>query len=359
MFQTEAPKDSRRITVELTMTVEEARQVIWQWPPEKARGKPFGEILIESQITYRDLAGAVLAAWDPKMKAAARTLLAYWLGEPATIEKTKRFGPQVVEGSGYLEEEQSSSLMIASLQMGVIIAAIIVTVEELLRNSRLVLSMLGSPSGILAFVIVMALLIAIGWLSLGRSTKQELDRYRSFRKGRQGEEAVVEKLRSVLDNHWTIFRNLHLPDRKNDLDVVLVGPDGVWVVEVKAYEGTMRAANGKWARQTKKGWVKLKEDPLAQVTRNATRLNDYLKRNNIVRYVERAIALSELQPVTNFDSPDVPIWLPPTIEEHVTTLTTRTPLTEKEIDKINELLISLAEKQLAIEATGRVWRMFR
>jgi hypothetical protein len=111
--------------------------------------------------------------------------------------------------------------------------------------------MLGTPSGLLAFVIVMALFIGIGWLSLGRATKQELDLYRSFRKGRQGEEAVVEKIRSALDNRWTIFRNLHLPDRKDDLDVVLVGPDGVWTVEVKAYEGTVRVANGS-GRQTRK-----------------------------------------------------------------------------------------------------------
>jgi hypothetical protein len=357
MTQTEAPKDPRRIVVELTTTIEEARQIVW--PGKFAPNLPMGQLLDSKQLPMSQLGWAVENAYDPRVKAAARTLLADWLGEPAIIEKTKRFGPQVVEGSGYLEEEQSSSLMIASVQMGVIIAAIIVTVEEFFRNSHVVLSVLGSPSGILAFVMVMALLIAIGWLSLGRSTKQELDRYRNFRKGRQGEEAVVEKLRSALDNRWTIFRNLHLPDRKDDLDVVLVGPDGVWVVEVKAYEGTVRAANGKWARQTRKGWVKLKEDPLAQVTRNATRLNDYLKRNNIVRYVERAIALSEPQPVTNFDSPDVPIWLPPTIEEHVTTLATRTPLIQKEIDQIIALLKSLAEKQLAVEATGHVGRMFR
>lgn len=51
-MQTESVADSKRVIVELTMTVEEARKVIWQ-----GRGphEPMGNLLDNNQIDRRDL----------------------------------------------------------------------------------------------------------------------------------------------------------------------------------------------------------------------------------------------------------------------------------------------------------------
>ncbi len=94
MAQVESITDSKRIVVELTMTVEEARKVIWQGGGPR---EPIGLLLDNNQIGYRDLAWAVDKAYNPRVRAAARTLLANWLGQPATIEATRRFGPEVIE----------------------------------------------------------------------------------------------------------------------------------------------------------------------------------------------------------------------------------------------------------------------
>jgi len=74
-----------------------------------------------------------------------------------------------------------------------------------------------------------------------------------------------------------------------------------------------------------------------------------LKRQGLVRWVERAVALAEAQPVSNLEPTEIPIWLPPTIEDHIAKLATRTPPTEKELEQIKALLKSLAEKQIARE----------
>jgi len=46
---------------------------------------------------------------------------------------------------------------------------------------------------------------------------------------------------------------------------------------------------------------------------------------------------------------EIPVWLLPTIEERVTSLSTRVPPTEKETQQIVAIFKDLATKQIAIE----------
>lgn len=339
MSQTEAQRDSRRIVVELTMTVEEARQVNWY---RRGVWESFGRLLDTKQINERDLAYAVAQGNTPEVRASALTLLAHWLGQPATLEATKRYGPEVLEGSHYLEDKELESLWVSGFTVGAFLLAVVMLVIQLLILA------LGHKASM--FVIGLNVVAGIAFFSaFFYRIRRSISDYVSFRRGREGEDRVVEGLRTALDHSWTVFRNLRLPDRKDDLDIVLVGPGGVWVIEVKAYRGTLRFRNGKWERQTKTGWANLRENPSSQVTGNAKRLNDYLKRQGLVRWVERAVALAEAQPVSNFEANEIPIWLPPTIEDHVAKLATRTPPTEKELEQITALLKSLAERQIARE----------
>jgi hypothetical protein len=342
MAQVETTKESKRIVVDLTMSVEEARKVIWT-----GRGphEPMGNLLDSHQIDAGDLAWAIDKAYNPQVRAAAQALLANWLGKPATIEATRRFGPEVIEGSRYLEDNQDDSLFKSGLYAGAGGTALVYGVWTLLQ--RALSSQTGSfPLPI--FIGVNLLVIALTSVWLFRKITREFKNYIYIRRGRRGEEAVIEKLRAVFDNRWTIFRNLHLPDRKDDIDVALVGPGGVWAIEVKAFRGNVRSQNGTWERQTKRGWKKLDQNPSRQVTENAKRLNFYLQQQGITRWVERAVALAEPQPIQNFQS-EIPIWFLPTLEDAISNLATRTPPTEDEIKRICGLFKDLATKQVTIE----------
>ncbi len=339
MAQLENAKDSKQVIVNLKMTVEEARQVIWE-DAYNPRG-PIGDLLDAKKIGYNNLAWGVQGAWKPEMRTAARTLLAHWLGEPTTAEATRRYGPEVVEGSHYLEKNELESLKMGSLLRGYgfggAVALSIYVVQQFIATQNIFTLMIG-----LAFVF---LLVGV-WIR--SQTRSEFARYEDLRQGRKGEESVVEVLRVALDNRWTIFRNLHLPDRKDDIDIALVGPGGVWVIEVKAFRGNVRSQNGAWERQTKRGWKKLEQNPSRQVTENAKRLNFYLQQQGITRWVERAVALAEPQPIQNFQS-EISIWFLPTLEATVSNLTTRTAPTDDEIKRIVGLFKDLAAKQVAIE----------
>jgi hypothetical protein len=140
-------------------------------------------------------------------------------------------------------------------------------------------------------------------------------------------------LRRSLDDRWTIFRNLQLPGHRDDIDLVLVGPDGVWAIEVKSYKNPLRLQGAQWEIQKKK-WQPLRENPTAQVTRNAARLKGYLEQYGIRRFMHGAIVLQGPHPISNFKASENPVWLFNNLEERVATLRTNIPPSEKEIQQI-------------------------
>ena len=117
----------------------------------------------------------------------------------------------------------------------------------------------------------------------------------SYRTGSDGEQRIVEHMLDVLDAQWTIFRNLDLCNGEGDIDIVLVGPGGIWAFEVKTYTGNFKVENGRWYKETSNGHMaRLRPGPGAQVIGNAMRLCAYLKEHGITHdsYVDRAVVMS-------------------------------------------------------------------
>jgi hypothetical protein len=54
--------------------------------------------------------------------------------------------------------------------------------------------------------------------------------------GRKGESKVTETLKSLPDD-YVVLNNIVLPDSKGNVDHVLIGPNGVFVIETKNYSG--------------------------------------------------------------------------------------------------------------------------
>jgi hypothetical protein len=140
--------------------------------------------------------------------------------------------------------------------------------------------------------------------------------------GREGEERVVEQLMHYLDARWFIFRNVVLPGNSRDLDVVLVGPGGTWVLEVKTYTGNYRVENGRWYRQTSSGhWAHMQFGPGAQAVESAKRLCNFLKQSGITKgnAVNRAVVVAQDTSI-DFVSAGTEVWTMQTLPGRVTVL---------------------------------------
>ena len=78
-------------------------------------------------------------------------------------------------------------------------------------------------------------------------------------------------------------------------------------------------------------------------------LHDFLARNGIDRFVERAITLAEAVPAADVSASPIPVWLPFNIAERARSLTTRHAPAGSELARIDDLLKRRASEQRAIE----------
>ena len=75
--------------------------------------------------------------------------------------------------------------------------------------------------------------------------KASVRRWERWFLGRKGESKVTETLKS-LPNDYVILNDIVLPDSKGNVDHVLIGPNGVFVIETKNYSGFVKCEEEQW-----------------------------------------------------------------------------------------------------------------
>ncbi|RLG70578.1 MAG: hypothetical protein DRO11_05985 [Methanobacteriota archaeon] len=75
-----------------------------------------------------------------------------------------------------------------------------------------------------------------------------VSKYRIWAQGASGEELVAEKL-SQLPSSYQVFNDVTLPGYGANLDHVVVGPTGVFVVETKSHKGYISYEKGEWLQR--------------------------------------------------------------------------------------------------------------
>ena len=329
------------------MPLDEARRVIWQATPKA----PMGELLDQGRLTRADLQWAVSKAYRSDVRRAAQRLLqeldntpSEQLAPPPTppdIAPAVSAGPRVVIASTYLKAQENMHGWMLACYVALGVAAFVCTLVATFFWLR-------APST------WTTLLSSIGtagaWIWLLWLIRRHLAGVRSYRRGRAGEAQVLDTLRQVLDARWTVYSGLKLPSRRDDLDLVLVGPGGVWVVQVKAFRSWVRVRAGQWEYRRGRHWrrVGARFDP-SKVRGQAAALNDFLTAQGVGRWVDAAIALTELQPADLVATSAIPVGLPFARERHVRALATRVPPSAAEIAQINAVLERRAVVQRARE----------
>ena len=303
--------------VEAGITIEQARATLWPFKPFK--GQPMGALVDTRQLTMKDLGYAIETAWNESVRRAAIVLTALRLNQ-AVKEPSPPAGPLKVVSGGrsYAERKQFLLTMIEGLILGAALSASIVLIlQSFIRRatssqpSKPPGEILASPEGIVALVIVIVLGIGGVWLinylvtlAIKRLDKQ-IDNYR---KGQEGEDLVVEDMRQNLDGHWTLFRNVTLPGRnKADIDAVLVGPTGVWALEVKTFTGEYRNIGEHWEVRAR-GWKLLRSSPSRQAQNNAVRLSSFFKADGIKQWVTAVVVWANRESPLSVENPMVAVW---------------------------------------------------
>jgi hypothetical protein len=179
-----------------------------------------------------------------------------------------------------------------------------------MRPRRIAWGAAAAPlvAAVLAFALrqeaVGALLLLIGLVALmGLWLYGQLggDRRARLEAGRAGEEAVRCAL-AGLDDRYYLLNGVTVPGEHMEIDHLLAGPRGLFLLETKAHGGTIVYDDGRWFRiqAGARGPLQRRQigNPSAQAQRNARLLRRYLA----ARLGARATALP-LVPIVVFTHP--------------------------------------------------------
>ncbi len=336
------------------MSLEQARATLWTLAPFK--GQPMGMLVETKQISIKDLGYAVDNAWDERVRKAAMVLMLLRLDQAIKEPETPSGFLNVTSGGkSYAEYKQDLLTLIqgilfgASLTLSIVWAVGIFTKKQLNQTGKSISDLVASPTGVITFIIIIVFFASLLWLTsfLTDKVMERIDRQKeNYRKGEEGENKVVEIMARTLDGNWSLFRNILLPGRKKtDLDAVLVGPSGIWVLEVKTFTGTYRNVGEHWEYRIGNNWKQSSKSPSRQAKNNAVCLSEFFKADNISQWVTPVVIWANQESSLTIENPSVAIWQYNRLPDELGNIWRGEKLSESERLKITDKLSKLCEQQ--------------
>lgn len=337
------------------MSVEDARLVAW---PFRRLNRPLGELVDNGVVKVNDLRRATWFAQDARVREAARLLIPLAgkhqkklkqkkqkqqanapAAEPETAPKPERrhaMAPRsrarpmpIIEGANYLISEiERRSHQQALMEWGLASLLLIGTVVLLLY---LILGfMSGQSPPLWAWLLILVFIPPLFWIT-ERLAELRVEE-QNFRKGQQGEVQVARKLREGLGGDWMLFRNVKLPGSVTDIDMVLLGPPGIFSLEVKAYSGSFLYRKERFYRRSVMGWRSMHHNPGKQARAGAGLLHQYISLT-LSRDIWVEPRLAWVGPGSlDLDSPQVFVWYMDRLDRETERLRTL-PVTLSEQDR--------------------------
>lgn len=313
--------ESSNLAFTVSMSLEQARAI--RWPFRPYQNQPIGALLDTKQLSLKDLVYAVENAWDERVRRAATTLtlvrLEQVIQEP---ESSAGFLRVISGGRSYAERKQLVLNFIQGSLIGGLLGATVMYIilyflhrSSPIESSRSVSEILASPYGstvIIIAIVLMLVIFTVMVLSMFLFNKLILrleKQITSFRKGKEGEDRVVAVISQSLDGNWHLFRNVVLPGRNRaDLDGVLVGPLGIWMVEIKTYTHEYRCVGDRWEYRAGNQWRTARKNPSHQAKNNAAQLSNFLRADGIQQWVNPVVVWANPESRLSLENPEVPIW---------------------------------------------------
>ncbi len=309
------------------------------------------------QLSLKDLGYAIENAWDEKVKQAAIVLSLVRL-EQVVKEPAPSAGiVHVISGGrSFSERRESFFTLLQGTFFGLLIALMVYLISMLFRSTRepdpeakSLAEFIATPGGIFSFVLALGIVILIIWLinfAIDKITNRLDKQIEAYRRGQEGEDRTVQVIIQALDGNWSVFRNLRVPGgNRGDLDIVLVGPPGVWVLEVKNFRGKYRNIGDRWEYYRGKKWKAAKVNPSQQAFNNAVRLGNFLKAENLKVFVNAVVVWANEDNHLMVENPSTAVWTYNRLPDELGNIWQGEKLSAAEREKIIGKFTKLYEEQ--------------
>jgi hypothetical protein len=167
-----------------------------------------------------------------------------------------------------------------------------------------------------------------------------LRKYRIYNGGWAGEKQVANLLSSRLNDDYYLLNDLYLHYGGGDIDHVVLGPSGVFVLETKNWSGEITCRGDEWERS---GRHNFKASPSLQVKRNAAKIKRIIDSSPSLKllevWVEGIVVFTNNHATLHLNNPTVPILRLPQLVNHITSQRSPGALTLQQLETIGKAIL--------------------
>lgn len=143
-------------------------------------------------------------------------------------------------------------------------------------------------------------------------------KYRIYKGGSQGEKNVIKTLNRNLNDQYSLINGVVLQGGGGDIDHIVLGPSGVFVLETKNWSGRIIIDGDNWQRPGKQ----VTGNPSLQAKRNAQKVKRLIDNSAVLRglgvWVEGIVVLTNQHANISINNPTVPILKLQQLTGHIT-----------------------------------------
>jgi hypothetical protein len=214
----------------------------------------------------------------------------------------------------------------------------------------------GFPIWPVAILAGLALLAGAGWIYY-EIRFQDLKPLRSILQAGLAGQRRMAGLLSGLEDEYFLLNNVQLPGRADDIDHIIVGPNGIFALETKNHRGRITWQEGQWlqVKMSNSGRAQPPSpmrDPAHQLKRNIDYLRSCINQTDpslsrrtrlwvegIVAFSHRSITLD--LPASVEDSLPFPVMYAQDVPAHIQSHVPRRRLSKSEVRQIVSMLAHL------------------
>jgi hypothetical protein len=167
-----------------------------------------------------------------------------------------------------------------------------------------------------------------------------LREYRVYNAGWAGEKQITKLLSGKLNDDYLLLNGLYLRNGGGDIDHVVLGPNGVFVLETKNWSGDITCNGDEWQRGGKHSF---KTSPSLQVKRNTAKIKHIIDTSPALRSlgvtVEGIVVFTNNHATLHLNSPAVLILKLSQLPNHITAYRSQGSYSSQQLEAIgNEIL---------------------
>jgi len=167
-----------------------------------------------------------------------------------------------------------------------------------------------------------------------------LRKYRIYRGGWEGEKRVINLLSSKLSDDYIILNDLYLRGGGGDIDHIVLGPNGIFVLETKNWKGNISCNGDLWQRSVKRNF---KGSPSRQVKRNASTIKHIIDSSQAFRsldiFVEGIVVFTNNYATLHINNPTVAIVKLSELPNHITTYRRSNNYSRQQLEEIGKEIL--------------------